>query len=302
MKIAITTSSFGQFDKYPLDLCKEANIECVLNPYGRTLNTDEAIELYKGCIGVVAGTEKITSEVIESCKDLKVISRCGVGMDSVDISCAKENGIAVLCTPNAPTQATAEQALTLMLGLLRHTSLMNADMRKGVWKKRMGNLLHKKKVGIIGYGRIGKTLAKLLSGFECELACYDPYLEHTDIPQLSLKDLLGWANIISLHCAKEKNAPPLINAETLSYMQEGSWLINAARGELVDDIALCEALKSGHLAGAALDVFKDEPYSGPLLELENALLTPHASSYAKEARIDMETQAMLNLLTELGIK
>lgn len=302
MKILISTSSFGKFDRTPLDLLEKAQISYTLNPYARTLTEQEAKELYSDCVAVIAGTEPVTHHVIEANETLKVISRCGVGMDNVDSICAKQKNIAVLCTPNAPTQATAEQTLTLILNLLRHTALMYGDMRQGFWKKRMGNLLYKKKVGIIGYGRIGSTVAKLLKAFECEIACYDPYLKNSDIPQYELKELLSWANIITLHCAKEKNAPPLIDEKALNTMRQGSWIINAARGGLIDEFALTKALKSGHLAGAALDVFQEEPYIGELLTLENALLTPHASSYAKEARINMEIQAVENLLNELGIK
>ncbi len=301
MKIAITTSSFGQFDSLPLDLCKEAGIECILNPYGRALSEDEALALYADCIGVIAGTEPITAKVMAANPQLKIISRCGVGTDNVDKAYAKAHDITVLCTPNAPTQATAEQAVTLMLSLLRHTAAMDNDMRNGIWKKRMGNLLTQKKVGIIGYGRIGKTVAKLLSGFECEIACHDPYIKDCDCPNYSLEELLSWAEIITLHCNKEKNAPALIDAKALFSMRENTWIVNCARGDLIDEEALLEALQSKHLKGAALDVFVKEPYQGELLKLENVLLNPHASSYAKEARIEMETQAAKNLLEALGV-
>ncbi len=301
MKIAITTSSFGVFDKKALKLCEDNNITYVLNPYGRALSEDEAVELYKGCIGVVAGTEPITQKVMLNNPSLKVISRCGVGTDNIDKVFANENNITVLCTPNAPTKATAEQTITLMLCLLRHTSHMDRDMRNNIWKKRMGNLLSEKKVGIIGFGRIGRTVAQFLRGFNCDIAYHDPFINEDEqgFPNYSLDELLAWADIVTLHCSKEKDAPPILNKEKLSLMRKGTWLINAARADLIEEDALIDALTLKHLKGAALDVFHEEPYKGILQEMENVLLTPHASSYAEEARIEMETQAMLNLISKL---
>ncbi len=302
MKILITTSSFGKFDSTPLDLCKNLNFEYTLNPYGRALTEKEALKLYVGYDAILAGTEPITRKVIEAHRHtLKIISRCGVGTDNVDHTAAKEHNIKILCTPNAPTQATAEQALTLMLCVLRKTPSMHTDLVQGVWKKQMGNLLHKKKVGIVGYGRIGKTVAKLLKIFDCEIACHDPYVKDADCKNLPLHELLAWANIITLHCSKEKNTPALMGEKEFSLMQKGSWFINVARGELVDEQALYVALKNNHLAGAGVDVFRDEPYKGSLSQLENIVLTPHVSSYAKEARIEMELQAMQNLLNTLRV-
>ena len=165
MKIAITTSSFARYSEEPLELLREFGAEIVLNDRGRTLTEDEAAKFLADCDGVVAGTEPLTRKVMENCPNLKVISRCGAGMDSVDRAAAEDLGIAVRNTPDAPTVAVAELTVGLMLSLLRQVAPMDRDIRSGVWKKRMGNLLFGKKVGIVGFGRIGHAVAERLQAF-----------------------------------------------------------------------------------------------------------------------------------------
>ncbi len=300
MKIAITTSSFGQFSDEPLKMLRDAGVEYVLNPHGRALTEEEAKGLLKGCAGVAAGTEPLTAAVMAALPELKVISRCGVGMDSVDLEAAKARGIAVRGTPDAPTRAVVELTLGYALDMLRGLSVMNSELKSGVWKKRMGSLILGKRVGIVGFGRIGRAVAKAFAALGCEAAFYDPFVERADYPKMELEELLGWADIVTLHCSKPKDGSRVLDAKRLGLMRQGAWLINAARGGLVDEQALYENLKSGKLAGAALDVYEREPYEGPLKELPNALLTPHIGSYAREARITMEIETIKNLLEALN--
>ncbi len=299
MKIAITTSSFAKFSDAPLDLLREAGIEYVLNTTGRALTEDEAIDILQGCVGVAAGTEPLTRRVMDALPGLKVISRCGTGMDSVDRVAAEEKGIAVRNTPDGPTLAVAELTLGYALDLMRQVTRMDHELRGGTWKKRMGNLLNGKKVGLVGFGRIGRATARLFEAFGAEVAFSDPYAEDATHQKMELDALMGWADIISLHCSKPAGGGHLIDATRLGLMREGTWLINAARGGLVDETALHDALASGRLAGAALDVFEQEPYTGPLRDLPNVILTPHVGSYAVEARIRMETDTIRNLLDAL---
>lgn len=300
MKIAITTSSFAKFSDEPLRLLQARNIEYVLNATGRALTEDEAIEQLQGCVGVAAGTEPLTRRVMDALPALKVISRCGTGMDSVDSAAAAEKGIAVRNTPDGPTQAVAELTLGYALDLLRQVSRMDREVRAGVWKKRMGNLLDGKKVGIVGFGRIGRAVARLFTAFGAEVAFADPYAEDTHAKKMELDALLSWANIITLHCPKPQNGEVLLDARRLGLLQAGAWIINAARGGLIDEVALHDLLASGRLAGAALDVFGKEPYDGPLTKLDNVILTPHIGSYAMEARIRMEVDTIKNLIEALG--
>ncbi|MEG2172333.1 MAG: phosphoglycerate dehydrogenase [Desulfovibrionaceae bacterium] len=299
MKIAITTSSFAKFSEEPLNLLRKRGVDFVFNETGRALTEDEAIALLDGCVGVAAGTEPLTRRVMDALPQLKVISRCGTGMDSVDIDAAREKGIALCNTPDGPTQAVAEITLGMMLDLLRHVSRMDREVRAGVWKKRMGSLLMGKKVGIVGFGRIGRAVARLCLAFGAEVAFADPVAEDTTTLRKSLPELLAWADIITLHCPKPQDGSVLLDGTHLRMMPKGARLVNAARGGLVDEGVLAELLQSGHLAGAAIDTFVKEPYVGALTHVDTALLTPHVGSYAVEARIGQEVDTIKNLLGAL---
>lgn len=300
MKIAISTSSFAQYSEEPLRLLEAKGVAHVRNATGRALTEDEAVELLQGCAGVAAGTEPLTRRVMDALPELKVISRCGTGMDNVDGVAAREKGIVVRNTPDGPTLAVAELTLGLALDLLRRVSFMDRETRAGVWKKRMGNLLDGKKLGIVGFGRIGRAVGRLFTACGCEAAFADPFAEDAQSRKMDLDALLAWADIITLHCPKPREDGHLLDARRLESMRKGAWLINAARGGLVDETALHGLLASGHLAGAALDVFAGEPYDGPLARLDNVVLTPHIGSYAVESRIRMEVDAVKNLLDALG--
>ena len=300
MKVAVTTSSFARYSDEPLDLLRRRGVGYVLNETGRALTEDEAIDILQGCIGVAAGTEKLSRRVLDACPALRVISRCGVGVDSVDLEAAREKGIVVRNTPDGPTRAVAELTLAYTLNLLRGVTRMDRELRAGTWDKRMGFLLEGKKVGLVGFGRIGRATARLFEAFGAHIAFADPFASDSVHRQMALDDLCTWAQIISLHCSAPKDGSPVMSAQRLERLQPGTWLINAARGGLVDEEALCRLLLSGRLAGAALDVFAREPYAGPLTGLDNVLLTPHIGSYAQESRILQEVETVKNLLTEIG--
>ena len=300
MKVAITTSSFARYSEEPLDLLRQAGIDFVLNETGRALTEEETIQLLNGCTGVAAGTEPYTKKVLDALPELKVISRCGTGMDSVDQKYAATKHITVCNTPDGPTAAVAELTLGFILALIRQVPLQDRDIRAGIWKKRMGNLLAGKKVGIIGFGRIGHAVAQRLEAFGVEIAYHDPNMEDKKYSRLGLDSLMDWADIVTLHCAKPEHGGALLDLGRLSLMRPGSFVINVARGGLVDEKALCGLLTAGHLGGAALDVYAKEPYDGPLKDMPNVILTPHIGSYAREARIGMETDTIRNLLTALN--
>lgn len=299
-KIAITTTSFAEFDRQPLELLKANNFEAILNPYKRKLKGEEVIALCQDAVGMIAGTESLDAKVIEQLNTVKVISRCGSGMDNVDSAAAKKKGIKVFNTPDAPTLAVAELTLGLILGVLRKVNQMDAALRCGKWDKLMGNLLYGKKVGIIGFGRIGRKIASLLKPFDCQIAYVDPFIYDgaAGFRSLAKEDLLKWAEIITIHVSTNEK---LIGKEEFKLMTKGSWIINVSRGQVLDEDALYEHLKEGDIAGAALDVFGEEPYQGRLKELDNVILTPHIGSYAKEARVNMEIEAVKNLCAGLGL-
>ncbi len=301
-EIVVTTTSFAKHDRTPLILLEEKGFQLIFNPYGRKLNKNELVELSKDAVGIIAGTEQIDTFVLESLPKLKVISRCGIGIDNIDLDATKRRGIKVLSTPDAPTIAVAELTVGLILNLLRKINQMDTAMKNWKWEKMMGNLLFDKKVGIIGFGRIGKKVSELLVPFDCEVRYYDIRTEdegpRTEVKgfRTDLEVLLKTSDIISIHISSNKQ---IIGESEIKLIKKGAWLINVSRGGVVDENALYEALKEDCLAGAALDVFEDEPYTGPLRKLDNVILTPHIGSYALEARIEMERQAVENLLKGL---
>lgn len=307
LKIVITTTSFGKYDNLPAELCKAKRFEVILNPFGRKIKSDELVELAKEAVGLIAGTEPITEAVLLKLPSLKVISRCGAGLDNVDIDAAKRLGIKVFNTPDAPTLAVAELTVGLILNLLRKINQMDASIRNDRWEKLMGNLLFEKKVGIIGFGLIGQKVGELLVAFGVKLAYCDlePKVCSFNCSEKRFEEILSWADILTLHLSPSKGCNPIIGMRELGLMKKGGWLINVSRGGVVDEKAIYLSLKEGHLSGVAIDVFEQEPYIGPLKNLDNVILTPHVGSYAKEARIEMEKQAVENLLKGLrdcGIK
>lgn len=298
-KICISTTSFAEYDNSYLEQCRKKGFEIIFNPHGRKIREDELIILAQDAQGLIAGTESITEDVLLKLPNLKVISRCGTGLDNVDLNAARRLGIKVSNTPDAPTVAVAELTVGLMLSILRNICRMNNDTINGKWNKSMGNLLMGKKVGIIGFGRIGRKVSDILKPFGCEIAYADPFVDDSifGLKLHTTEDLLRRSDIITIHVSDNKC---IIGKKELAMMKKGSWLINTSRGGVVNEEALYDSLRAGHLAGAAIDVFEREPYDGVLRKLDNVILTPHVGSYAKEARIEMEKQAVENLLKGLG--
>ncbi|MFC1623864.1 phosphoglycerate dehydrogenase [Candidatus Omnitrophota bacterium] len=305
-KIFISTSSFGKYDPAIIDALKGRGLEPFLNPYGRKLSKSEIMQFLGGMRGLIAGTEVLDRDVLHSSRSLKVISRCGVGMENVDSKAAEELGIKIFNTPDAPTVAVAELTVGLILSILRCVPASDRGMRAGLWEKRMGSLLHGKKVGIIGLGRIGKKVVELIMPFGVEILCYDlkldnEFIDKYGIKNMSLRDLLTNSDIVTLHISSQEKKSPLIGRQEIGFMKKSAYLINASRGNIVDEVALVEALKDRRISGAAIDVYEKEPYQGPLSHLDNIVLTPHIGSYAKEARMEMEKEAVKNLIRGLGL-
>lgn len=303
-KILTSPSSMGEVGPQPFDILKENGFEIINNPYGRKLTEDEVIELAQGCVGIVAGVEPLTPRVMDALPDLKCISRVGVGMDNVDIEYAKQKGIMVVNTPDGPTRGVAELTLGMTLSLLRRIPQADAAIKNKQWKKQIGNLIYEKQVGVIGLGRIGKMVAGLFRGIGNPVIGFDLYPDEqwateNSINLNSFENVLKMADIITLHIPGNKDKSPVIGRKELSMMKKGAFIINISRGGVVDEEALYDALKNGHLAGAAIDVFTKEPYNGSLCDLDNVVLTPHLGSYAREGKLQMEIDAVLNLINVL---
>lgn len=298
MKVLVTTSSFGERENESVAALTAAGISLLFNPYGRRLNEDEARDLFRehDPIGAIAGVEPLTDQVMASAPRLRAIARCGTGMDSVDKEAATRRGIRLSNTPDAPAVAVAELTIALILAVLRRVAEADRALRAGTWKALTGGLLGARTLGLVGYGRIGRRVAALARPFGARIVAADPFVDRADVPILDLDQVLSTSDIVSLHSS---GAALRLGNRELMLMKPAAILINTARGELVDETSLLEALRSGRLAGAGLDVFETEPYSGPLTELPGVVLTAHMGSYAAEARSLQEREALANLVADL---
>lgn len=303
-KILISSRSFGKISSGAIELLEDTGLTPILNPHGKKLSEDELIIMVNDVVGIIAGTENITKNVMLHADALKVISRYGVGLDNVDMKTAEEKNILVYRTPETPALAVAELTLSLILNLLRKISKVDGNIKANLWKSEVGNLLTEKTVGIIGLGRIGKKLVEFLQPFEVNVLVYETKPDKTftskyGIKLTSFEELICDSDIITLHCPLTERTKLLIGSDELSKMKDTAILINTARGGLVDEEALYEALKNGKISGAAIDAFETEPYTGPLKKLDNVILTPHVGSLTVETRKHMEIEAAENIINGL---
>ena len=300
-KVFVSTSSFGTVGREPLERLAAAGCEVELNPHGRKLRTDELPGLLAGVDGLLAGTEPLGREVLAGASSLQAISRCGVGLDNVDLEAARELGISVTNTPDAHVDAVAELVLGGTLDILRRISLSDRRIRAGTWTKPMGSLLRGKTVGILGLGLVGRALVDLLQPFETRILAHDlapdaAFAAARGVRLCELEALLEASEVLSIHLPFLPSTRGFLDRSRLERLSEGAIVVNAARGGLVDEAALFDLLSSGRLSGAYIDVFEREPYTGPLAELDSVVLTPHIGSYAAEARLAMELEAANNLI------
>jgi len=295
-KILVTTVPFGEADPMPLELLKTAGVAFDLNPFGRRFQENELAERIGPYHVLIAGTEPITRAVMERAPNLQHISRVGIGLDSVDLIAARELGIQVSYTPDAPAPAVAELTVAQMLNLLRHLPQADRGMRRGIWKRLMGRRLAECVVGIIGLGRIGKRVARHLSGFGSKILVNDiapdlEFIEKHGLIEAAKEQIYAESDIITLHVPLTQETRGLIGPRELAMMKPDALLINTARGGIVDEAALAAALRTGKLGGAAVDVFEQEPYTGALTGIENCLLTCHMGSCSVDCRARMEREA-----------
>jgi len=298
--ILIGPTTFGALDASPLQRLEKVGYEIRRNPVGRKMSEDELRQALKGVVGIIAGLEPLNANVLSG-SSLKVISRCGVGLESVDVAASKRLGIRVFSTPNAPTTAVAELTIGAILCMLRKISQMSQIMHAGGWEKMSGPQLRDKTVSVVGLGRIGQQVAAYLKVFGVRILGVDPFLHnHIDgIELMTLGDALPESHIISLHAS---GSTEILGRSEFERMQHGVYVANTGRGGLINESALQIALDSGKVAGAWLDAFSEEPYHGPLKDYRQVLLTPHVGYSSDEARRQMESEAVENLLSGLDGK
>ncbi|MFA5108741.1 MAG: NAD(P)-dependent oxidoreductase [Candidatus Micrarchaeia archaeon] len=237
---------------------------------------------------IVRSATKVTAELISSAPKLKIVARAGVGLDNVDVKACEAKKIKVINTPGASTNSVAELTICTMIGTMRKVGFLHSKMIEGKWEKKqgVGSEIFGKTLGIIGMGKIGQEVAKKASALGMNVIYFarsDKNFEYEFVP--SLPALLSRADVISLHSSANKGDPPILGEKEFMQMKKGAYILNLARGSLIDEQALISALKSGQLAGAALDVYPTEPYEGELLLLQNVLLTPHVGASTLEAQL-----------------
>ena len=258
------------------------------------------LDALKEADAVLAAVEPYDAELLAQLPKLQCISRCGVGTDAIDLEVAKKYEKTVLVTADEIIEPVAQMTLAMILALARNFSLHAHDFKEALWKKHTGWLLSEWTIGLIGFGKIGRKVEEYLRPFGvCVLVC-DPYLNKEKIPKgvtlCDLPTLLGKSDLVSLHLARDSKEGYLITAREFAQMKKGSFFVNTARGYMVEEMALQAALKSGHLAGAALDVFEQEPYPGPLTKYSNVILTPHIATLTRASRTAMELGCAQNVV------
>ena len=295
MKVVVGASSFSDSSDKAINRLLEKGIEVVKNPYKRKMTEEEIIEHLSGADGLLAGLEPLNESVFKQSPQLKAIARIGIGMDNVDIRAAEKYGIRVSNTPDGPTEAVAEMTLAALLTLSHQFILSNDDIHNGIWKKRMGKSIREMIVLVIGYGHIGKRVTEQLRGMGAKVMIYDKY--NMDASDCSLEEGLRIADVITLHA---NGIDEILGVHQLAMLKRDAIILNSARGQLVNEDALFQALQEERIGGYWGDALWQEPYSGKITTCKNALLTPHICTYTKECRESMEIQAVENLLGDLG--
>jgi D-3-phosphoglycerate dehydrogenase len=296
-RVLITTVPFAVHNRLPLDLLEGVGVDYVINPIGRRLTEDELAGLVADTEILIAGTEPITSKVMDAAPNLKLISRVGIGLDNVDLLAARQRGISVSYTPEAPAPAVAELTIGLILSLLRHTHVSNLQMHRGQWERLMGRRIPEVTIGIIGTGRIGSRVLRRLAVFGSpRILVNDLNPRPNLVPELRLEwvgkeQIYREADVISLHLPLTRQTRGMIGRTQLEQMKPDALLINTARGGIINERDLYEVLEGGHLGGAAIDVFEQEPYAGPLGEIDRCVLTSHMGSMSVDCRSRMEIEA-----------
>ena len=296
-KVLITTVPFGVKNRLPLDLLENEEIEYLINPLNKKLTEEELIDMIDDFDAIIAGTEKITQSVMEAGSNLKMISRVGIGLDSVDLIEAKKRGIVVSYTPEAPAPAVSELTIGLMLTLLRSVQLSNLEMHNGKWHRFFGRRLSEVTIGIIGLGRIGTGVLKHLKGFSNPRVLVNDIYAGKDIDKefnvewVDKDTIYRQADIITIHTPLTLKTKNMIKKKQLKIMKRDAIIINTARGGIINEHDLYDVMQDGHLSGAAIDVFDSEPYNGELLEIKRCILTAHMGSMSVDCRARMEIEA-----------
>lgn len=305
-RVLVTPTSYAKHDPRLKSELAAAVGEVIYNPTTRPLTSAELRDLLPGCHGFIAGLDTIDRAALAAADGLQVIARYGVGVEKVDLEAAREKGVRVTNTPGANSTSVAELTLGLLIALARQLPTAAQATRVGEWPRLAGMTLEGKIVGLLGFGSIGKQVARRLRAFDCTVVAFDPladtvFAREHGVELLPQAEVVRRADFLSLHLPVLPDTRGLINTALLAQMKPGSFLINTARGELIDEAALLDALTSGHLSGAALDCFSAEPpgAANPLLALPQVIATPHMGAHTDGATSAMGWMALRDCLAVL---
>jgi D-3-phosphoglycerate dehydrogenase len=296
-KVLITPATLAGINGTYLKVLREADFEIAVSPIIRQLVEDEILEMLKGVNGVLAGSEPYTRRVLQAHPQLKVIARAGVGYDAVDTAAATEFGKAVTIAPGTNQDAVAEHTFSLILAIAKNLISQHLGTKAGLWPRKANLPLRGCTLGIAGLGRIGKAVALRGECFGMKLLAYEPFPDQAfvaahKITLVPMEKLFAASDYLTLHVPLTPESKYVVNKKTLALMKPTAFLVNTARGGLVCEADLIEALKGKQIAGAALDVFEDEPPpASPLFEMDNVVVTPHAAGVDSQSRDDMAESA-----------
>lgn len=307
-KVLICSRSFGKIAKDGVELLKKNHCELIENPFHRVLKEDDLISLIPGVDGLITGIEEVTGKVLEAADRLKVVSKHGVGVDNIDVDAATKRGIVVTYTPatGKEAEAVADFTFSLIFSLARGICLADQSVKSGGWERVMGADIWGKVLGVVGTGNIGGSVIKRASGFDMRILAYDARKDEELIHKfgvlyVSLEELLRGSDFITLHIPLNEKTKGLIGESEIRLMKRSAYLINAARGEIVDEEALFRCLSERRIAGAAVDVFSQEPpKKSPLLRLDNIITTPHIAAYTPDSIREIDLVTAQNTLKVLN--
>ncbi len=301
-KILVTPRSLTKGGDPALDLLTEEGFEIIFSTPGAMPPEEELIELLPGCVGYLAGVEQITAAALESASGLKVISRNGTGINTIDLQAAQRLNIEILRAEGANARGVAELTLGVILSLIRSIPFSDACMKRDKWERRKGVELQGRTLGLIGCGKIGQLVAQLALAFGMQVLAHDAFPDREFSPSADfrftdLDEVLAKSEIISFHCPEQPDGRPILDRERLGRLKPGVFVVNTARASLIDETAILETLHEGRVAGLALDVFEREPpASTPLLLDSRVIATPHIGGFTSESVSRATLAAVENLL------
>lgn len=282
-RVAVSPRSFRQVAGRHQQLLGESGLEVRYPAVDRHLSEEEMVELVTGCEGLIVGIDPVTARVLDA-GPLRVVAKYGSGLDNVDLEAARQRGVRVAAAPGANAQAVAELTLALLFALARRVVAHHLSARGGDWQRSVGVELSGKRLGVVGLGQIGQRVAAMARGVGMEVVAHDPFKESAEVPLVDLHELLTASHAVSLHLPLTPATRGMVDAAFLARMPPGGMLVNTARGGLVDLEAVADALRSGHLAGVALDDFDEVPRpESPLWSCPGFIASPHAGASTVEA-------------------